>query len=43
MMKFLELRARHGAATKPASIDVGKSLKEFLELDTTAEEEAVVS
>jgi len=28
--------------TKPASIDVGKSLKEFLELDTKAEEEAVV-
>jgi len=28
--------------TKPALIDVGKSLKEFLELDTKAEEEAVV-
>ena len=28
--------------TQPALIDVGKSLKEFLELDTKAEEEAVV-
>jgi bacterioferritin len=28
--------------TQPALIDVGKSLKEFLEFDTKAEEEAVV-
>jgi len=27
--------------TKPSSISVGKSLKEFLELDTKAEEEAI--
>jgi bacterioferritin len=28
--------------TKPAPIEIGKSLKEFLELDTKAEEEAIV-
>jgi len=28
--------------TKPAPINVGKSLREFLELDTKAEEEAIV-
>ncbi len=28
--------------TKPASINVGNSLKEFLELDTKAEEEAIL-
>ena len=28
--------------TKPSPIEVGKSLKEFLELDTKAEEEAIV-
>ena len=28
--------------TKPAAINVGKNLKEFLELDTKAEEEAIV-
>jgi bacterioferritin len=28
--------------TKPAPINVGKSLKEFLELDTKAEEEAIL-
>ena len=28
--------------TQPTPIDVGKSLKEFLELDTKAEEEAIV-
>ena len=28
--------------TKPAPIEIGKSLKEFLELDTKAEEEAIL-